>query len=150
MAEPSQRRPPLPLVQAFLACHDIFIDGRTGVHILVGPTSHVPATQFPTFVRLSFVVETVGGHGAYLPRLTLTDDTDEAVWGWTAPEPFESPDPLFPHLVTFHNLAVAVPRPGRYALTLLLNGQETARRGMWFGPAPPARVARADGHGSPE
>lgn len=138
MAEPVPRQPPLPLVHAFLACREIFQDRHTGAHIVVGPTSHVPAALFPTHVRLSFLVEVSGGHGTYLPRLALAGDADEEVWGWTAPDPFAIPNPLIPHLVTFLNLPVAVPRPGRYALVLLLNGQEAARRGLWFGPPPAA------------
>lgn len=135
MSDSSTRKPPLPLAVAFVACHEIYSDRRTGVSILVGPTSHVPLKQFPAHVRLSVWAEFTGGHGRYQPRLCLLDTADEVVWGWNPPEPLEHPNPLLPHQVTFHDLMLAVPRLGRYRLVLLLNGEEMAQRAMWFGPA---------------
>jgi hypothetical protein len=123
------------LAVAFVACREIYSDQRTGVSILVGPTSHVPLHQFPTHVRLSVWAEFTGGHGRYQPRLCLLDTADEVVWGWNAPEPLEHTDPLLPHQVTFHDLMLAVPRLGRYRLVLLFNGEELTQRALWFGPA---------------
>jgi hypothetical protein len=134
MAETLERKPPLPLSQAFVACHEIYRDERTGMAILVGPISHVPITQFPAHVRVSIFAEFSGGHGRYHPRLCLMDGSDEAVWGWNAPAPVEQDDPLLPHQVTFHDVMLAVPRVGRYRLVLLLNGEELAQRGLWLGP----------------
>jgi hypothetical protein len=135
MTEPARRKPPMPLTLAFVACQEIYRDSRTGVSILIGPTSHVPLVQFPAYVRLSGWAEFTGGHGGYQPRLCLLDDADEVVWGWSAPEPFECPNPLLPHQVTFHDLMLAVPKLGKYRLVLQLNGEEIAQRGMWFGPS---------------
>jgi hypothetical protein len=135
MAEPALRNPPLPLVQAFIACHDIFHDQRRGTTILIGPTSHVPVPQFPANIRLSFFADFSGGHGSYQPRLVLRDAADDETWNWSAPQPFEQRNPLLPHQVTFHDVVMAVPRLGRYVLALQLNGEEVAQRGMWFGPA---------------
>jgi hypothetical protein len=123
------------LIVAFVACHEIYRDQRTGVSILVGPTSHVPIQHFPAHVRLSVWAEFTGGHGRYQPRLCLLDAADEVVWGWNAPEPLEQTDPLLPHQVTFHDLQLAVPRLGRYRLVLQFNGEEAAQRALWFGPA---------------
>lgn len=134
MADSVQRKRPLPLALAFVACQDIYRDQRTGASILVGPTSHVPLTQFPAHVRLSVWAEFTGGHGSYQPRLGLLDAADEVVWGWNAPEPLEENDPLLPHQVMFHDLMLAVPQAGRYRLVLLFNGEELAQRAMWFGP----------------
>jgi hypothetical protein len=134
MTESVRRKPPLPLVQSFVACREIFTDERTGTVMLVGITSLAPLKQFPAHVRLSLFVEFTGGHGQYLPRLELRDGDDEVVWGWGDPRPIEKPDPLLPHQVTFYDLMVAVPRPGRYVLALHLNGEVAAERSMWFGP----------------
>src|SRR5262249_52319540 len=101
MTEPVPRKPPLPQVQLFVACKEIFHDQRTGQTILVGPISSLPLTRFPTHVRLSFFVELIGGHSHYQPRLVLRDDADEIVWGWNGPHPIDYPNPLFPHEVTF-------------------------------------------------
>jgi hypothetical protein len=121
-------------VQLFVACNEIFHDQRTGQAILVGPISHLALTQFPTHVRLSFFAELIGGHGHYQPRLVLRDDADEVVWGWSSVNPIHYPNPLFPHQVTFFDLKMAVPHLGRYSLAFLLNGEEVAQRGRWFGP----------------
>ncbi len=110
------RKPPLPLALAFVVCDQIFRDERTGVMILVGPTSHVPLGRFPTHVRLSMWAEFTGGHGSYLPRMALLDAADEVVWGWNAPGPLAHDNPLLPHQVAFHDLMVAVPQVGRYRL----------------------------------
>ncbi len=135
MAEPVRRGPPLPLALSFLACDDVFRDERTRRAILVSPIRHLPLTQFPSHVRLSVFAEFTGGHGRYQPRLRLRDEDEEVVWEWTAPGALEQSDPLLPHEFTFHDLVLEVPRVGRYRLELLLNGEEFARRTMWFGPA---------------
>lgn len=135
MTDAIRRKPPLPLTLSFVACQDIYHDQRTGASILIGPTSHVPLTQFPAHVRLSLWAEFTNGHGFYQPRVCLLDTSDEVVWAWKAPEPLEHNDPLLPHQVTFHDLELAVPRLGRYRLVLLFNDDELAQRGMWFGPA---------------
>ena len=135
MTEPVPRRPPLPLVQAFLPCGEIFQDSRTGRFVLVGPTSHVPVTHFPAHVRLSVFTEFTGGRGIYQTRIVLREETDEVVWGWGPPQPVEEQDPLRTHHVTFHDLVLPVPRPGRYTLALELNGERVAQRWMTFGPA---------------
>ena len=125
---------PLPLAQSFLACREIYHDPRVGV-ILVGPIFHVPLTQFPAHVRLSIFAEFTGGHGTYKPRLCLRDEAGEEVWGWTPSQPpFLHIDPLRFSQVEFDDLLLAVPRPGRYTLALLLNGDEAAQRRLSFGP----------------
>jgi hypothetical protein len=135
MPEPIPRKLPLPRVQLFVACNEIFHDQRTGQAILVGPFNHVPLKQFPAHVRLSFFAELLGVHGHYQPRLVLRDDADEVVSGWSGANPIDYDNPLFPHQVTFFDLKMAVPRVGRHSLAYLLNGEEVAQRGLWFGPA---------------
>jgi hypothetical protein len=135
MAEVVKRKPPLPLVQSFLTCQEVFRGQRSGATLLLGPTAHVPVAQFPAHIRLAVYAEFTGGHGSYQPRLCLRDAAGEVVWGWTAADPFAHDDPLLPSDVTFNDLALAVPRPGRYSLVLLLNGEEAAQRALWIGPA---------------
>lgn len=135
MTDSIARKPPLPLSVSFVACQQIYSDQRTGVPILIGPTSHVPVQKFPAHVRLSVWAEFTGGHGRYQPRLCLLDTAEEVVWGWNAPEPLEHNDPLLPHQVTFYDLMIGVPQLGRYRLVLLFNGEELAQRTMWFGPS---------------
>src|SRR5262245_3721977 len=127
MSEPNPRNPPLPIAHAVIVCQEIWQDARTGTPIVVGPRSAWTPLHFPVHVRLSLMLEFTGGHGSYLPRMVLRDDTDEVVWGWGDPRPFEQRDPLAPSQVSFHDLQVAVPHPGCYQLQLLLNGDPVAQ-----------------------
>jgi hypothetical protein len=133
MEENPKRRLPLPVVQAMVVCREIFLDSRTGQFILVGPTSHVPITQFPAQVGLSLYLHMTGGHGAYALEICLRDADDEPVWACRPAEPFEHREPLLPHQVTFHDLPIEVPRPGRYSLVMVADDREFARQDLWFG-----------------
>ena len=135
MAEVVKRKIPLPVAQSFITCHEVFRGQRSGMALLVGPAAHVPVPHFPAQVRLAAYAEFTGGHGSYQPELCLRDPEGETVWGWTAAAPFAHRDPLLPSEVAFNDLTLAVPRPGRYRLVLLLNGEEAAHRTLWFGPA---------------
>lgn len=134
MSDTKMRKPPLPLLQTFLTCREIFRDPKKRTAILIGPASHIPVNGFPAHVRMSIFTEFTGGHGSYVPRLSLSDSAGEVVWGWTAPGPFELSDPLLPRDVAINDLMVAVPMPGRFSLTLFLNEGEMAQRTLWFGP----------------
>jgi hypothetical protein len=129
----STRRLPLPVATAFVICNDIWRDQRTGIHLLVGPTSHVPIREFPATVRVSVYVHLTGGHGRYRMTLVLRDSDDEPVWKWNPPEVLEHDDPLLPHKVTFIDLGLDVPQRGKYTLALLADGQEFAQQAIWFG-----------------
>lgn len=133
MNEVAKRKPPLPVAQTFLTCQEILSSKRRGAALLLGPTCKVPVPRFPAHVPLAIYAEFAGGHGSYTPRLCLRDGAAEEVWGWTAAAPFEHNDPLRPKEVTINELPLAVPRPGRYTLVLLLNGEEVAQRTLWFG-----------------
>jgi hypothetical protein len=126
-------KPPMPSVQTFLTCADIFFDPHKRMTLLLGPTAHVPVPMFPAHVHLAIFIEVTSGHGSYLPRFCLRDDTGEEVWGVTMNAPFEQADPLRAAEVRFNAINVAVSKAGRYNLVLLLNGVEAAERTMWFG-----------------
>jgi hypothetical protein len=142
MTDTLTRKPPLPVVQSFLTCHEIFRGQRSGAWLLLSPTAHAAVRRFPTHVQLAIHAEFTGGHGSYQPQLCLRDAAGEVVWGWNAPLPFEHSDPLLPTQVVFNDLKLAVPRAGRYSLALLLNGEEVAQRTMWFGPVEAFRSAQ--------
>jgi hypothetical protein len=60
----------------------------------------------------------------------LRDDDLEVVWSWQWPEPLRHQDPLEPHHVILHGAVLEFPRPGRYDLLLLADGEEVARHGL--------------------
>lgn len=134
MAERTSSRPPPPIVQAFLLCREIFQNERTRESILVGPTCHVPVTEFPVNIRLSLFVQLTEGRGRYRLAMSLRDADDEEVWRWEPGTPLEHPDPLLPHQLTFHDLVLTVPRVGRYHFVLLANDEEIVQQAIFIGP----------------
>lgn len=134
MAEVVKRKPPLPLVQSFLTCEEIFSSQKHGRNLLLGPLTHVPVSQFPAHVQLSIYADFTGGHGSYQLQLSLYDSADEITWSWTPPGLFKHSNPLLPSQAYFNDLILDVPQPGRYCLILFLNGEQAAQRTMWFGP----------------
>lgn len=134
MVEVVKRTPPLPVVQSFLTCQEIFSNPKGGRTLLLGPLTHVPVTQFPAHVQLSIYADFTGGHGSYQPQLSLYDEAEEAAWSWTPPGLFKHSNPLLPCHAYFNDLILDVPQPGRYRLVLFLNDEQAAQRTLWFGP----------------
>jgi hypothetical protein len=60
----------------------------------------------------------------------LRDADLGGVWGWQWPQPIRHPDPVEPAHVVLHDATPEFPRPGRYDLVLLANGEEVARHGL--------------------
>lgn len=133
MSEFGSRKSPLPVVQTFLSCNQIFQDRLSGTLILIGPTMFLSAPQYPCHARMSFFAEFTGCHGSYVASLVLRDNKDQLVWGFSGTDPFEQDDPLVSHRHTFIDMRVAVPRPGHYVVSLLLNDEEAAQRRITFG-----------------
>jgi hypothetical protein len=121
---------PSPRAQSFVVCEAIFEDRRTHKCILVGPCGGLALGFFPAGFRLSLYADLCGGHGTYELALELRDDDLEVVWGWRWPEPIRHDDPLEPYHVILHGAVLEFPRPGRYDLVLLANGEEVARHGL--------------------
>jgi hypothetical protein len=90
------RRTPIPLVQAFLACSDIFEDARSGRLLLVAPFSAVKFRRFPAELRLSLYIRLIGGHGAYALAVQVQDPEDQVVWDGPLPQPVSCADPCGP------------------------------------------------------
>jgi hypothetical protein len=134
MAKQPAPHPPLPLVQAFLLCREILRDERTKDAVLIGPTCHIPAPQFPVNIPFCAFLQLTEGHGRYHLALSLRNSQEEEVWRWEAAQPLEHPNPLLPHQVVFHDLVMTVPRVGRYRFVLLANGEELAQQALLIGP----------------
>jgi hypothetical protein len=58
---------------------------------------------------------------------------DESDVFWTAPggPTWEQTDPLVPHRVVLYDVPIDFPRPGRYDLVLLGNGEPLAMHAIW-------------------
>jgi hypothetical protein len=133
------RRPASPpLAQAFVVCREIFEDCRTHEFMLIGPFSALTAAGFPLAARLSVYAHLTCGHGSYEVALQLRDAEEEAIWEWTCPAPIELANPLDQHRLTLRDAILGFPKPGRYDLLLLADGQELARHALHArgGPGP--------------
>jgi hypothetical protein len=121
---------PSPRVQSFVVCEAIYEDRRTQKCILVGPFGGLALNFFPAGFRLSLYADLCGGHGTYQLALESRDEDLEAVWKWQWPEPTRYEDPLYPRHVILHDAVLEFPRPGRYDLVLLANGEDVSHHGL--------------------
>jgi hypothetical protein len=120
-------RGPVPEVKSFLICREVFQDVISGEYIVVGPLVNVVAPHFPWTAPLCFLAELTSSHGSYTPTLQLHDLEGNVVWGQELQPPLQAADPLKFHLVSFRQMGVRIPAPGKYDVVLLLNGREVAR-----------------------
>jgi hypothetical protein len=127
------RRLPVPQVQAFVVCREIWSKPGSQEFLLADPRSHLPLQTFPADVILSVYVHLTGGHGNYPLEFLLRNSAGENVWDWEPPELLEHPDPLEPQQLFFQDLVVHVPRAGRYELALLAGGEEIGRQPLLVG-----------------
>ncbi len=139
MSQPQPRKPPPPLAQALVLCREVFEDRFNHEVILVGPLTHLPAAgPFPQPVTLAIFTHLTDGHGRYELDLEVRDADDNSIWRWHVPDPLVLENPFRSHHFTVRNIRPQVPRPGRYHVVLLANGDEVARHALQVG-APPDR-----------
>ncbi|HEV3146318.1 MAG TPA: hypothetical protein VGZ47_20695 [Gemmataceae bacterium] len=124
---------PLPLIQAFLVCQEIWFDERTQRDMLLHPFHYVPAVDFPLNLSASVYLQVKGGHGRYPLSMQLRDLEGEVLWR-SPPGEFDYGDPLFPHSLTFPDLMLPIPCAGKYDLIVVMNGEDSACRTLWIGP----------------
>jgi hypothetical protein len=123
--------PPLPLVQAFVVCREIWELADTQEHVLIGPFSRVTCAEFPAHVVASVYAHPTEARGRYDLALQLVDDDGEVVWTRPRNTLIEEHDPLMPHRIVLRQVTVCVPQPGRFHLVLLLNGVTVAQQAVW-------------------
>lgn len=126
-------KPPLPLVQAFVVCRELYHSPRTGDLILFAPFSSLTGPRYPAKVPLSVYAHLMDARGRYAIALRLLDAADEVVWEWELPQPIEESDPLAPHRIILPEVPVLFPKAGRYDLVIAVNG--TTWSTMPSGPA---------------
>jgi len=125
-----------PLAQSFVVCREIIEDCRSHEFVLIGPFHTLIAAQFPLAARLSIFAQLTCGHGDYDLVLQLWDTEDCVLWEWQCPKPIRLLSPLVPHRFTLDDALLEFPRPGRYDLLLLANGEAVARHALQIAHPP--------------
>lgn len=123
--------PPTPKCKALVVCKQIFVDDARQDLILVSPIHQVFLPQFPADVDLSVFARWTNAHGRYRVELQLRDMEGEALWRDVMDNPFDVPDPLLVVPLTLRHRVFHFPRPGKYEVALLANGEEVAADVFW-------------------
>ena len=63
--------------------------------------------------------------------LRLVDDDGDTVWTAPGGPTLVNLEPLKPHRVVLYDVPIVIPRPGRYDLTLVGNGEALATHAIW-------------------
>ena len=122
-----ERHPPTPVCKSFTVCRQIFQDKFSGEVILIGPTSQIYSFTYPTVMNISVFARCSSAQGVYHLELQLQDLEGNVIWGHKFEPPFELNDPLAVGTLNLQNLGMFVPRPGKFDLVLLANGEEVVR-----------------------
>jgi hypothetical protein len=126
------RKPPQPLAQSFLVCREIFQDRQTGEYILLAPLAGAAFGAFPAAFRLSLYIKLTGAHGAYRMELQLRDQDDRLLGECSSPHPVQQDDPLATCQISWRDLVLRFPQPGKYDLVLLANGEDLSHHSFGF------------------
>ena len=118
---------PVPVCRSLIICQQILQDHRTQSTSLIGLVQHIRGLQFPTVAQFSLFSRWTNGHGAYKIEVQLRDPEGNIVWRQAFPQACEMPDPLQPCDLSFHDLKIYLPGPGKYDLVLIANGEEVGR-----------------------
>jgi hypothetical protein len=102
--------------------------------VLVAPLSRVVVSAFPAGTHLSIYAHITDARGRYTIGLRLVNDEGETVWEWLNGPVVQQADPLLPHRVGLYDVALDFPRPGRYDLVMLANGEQLASHAIWAQP----------------
>ena len=123
----SEHKPPKPVANTFVVCRELFQDQQGKEIIIIGPAVEVPAPQYPFIASMNAFGLFTSLRGSYRLKLQLEDGEGGAVWSHEMPQALQNTDPLVTVQVCFTNLPTCLPKPGKYDMVLLANGEEAAR-----------------------
>ena len=130
-------KPPTPVCRSFTVCRQVILDQFTQEYVLVAPTHQIGSVTFPLVAGVSLFVRCTSVQGAYRLELQLQDLEGEKLWHQQFEPLMESHDPLGVALLNLHHIGIFFPRPGKYELVLLANGEEVVRDVFWARYQPP-------------
>lgn len=120
---------PLPHCRAILLCEDVGEDEATGAISLINLIEHFKTDTFPAqtrpFMLFLQLYDGIGRYGVCIEARALDDDTSVAR---ATLSDVDFPERLAKIEMMVPVDSVLLPRPGRYELALLLDGQELAKQ----------------------
>ena len=132
-----ERKPPVPLCKSFVVCRQIMQDMASKEFVILGPTHQIVSPVFPMIGNLSFFAQSTSMQGAYILELQLQDMDANVLWRHTFEPPWEHHDPLKIAYLSLQNLGIYFPKPGKFDVVLVANGEEIARTPFWAQMPPP-------------
>jgi hypothetical protein len=122
-----REKPPPPLAQAFVVCREIYEAPTSKELALVAPFTGITLPRYPARMRFAVYAHLTAARGRYAMTLRLEDSEGQVVWAWDLPSPVEEADPLLSRRIALYDIVVEFPRPGRYNLIMLANGDALAQ-----------------------
>jgi len=120
-------KPPKPVCRTFIMCRRIIKDEQTKESILLAPLFEIYSPTFPLIADVSIYSRIADANGTYQLELQLLSLEGEAVWRESQKGKLEAPNPLATGVLEFPHRQVFIPRPGKYEMVLLANGEDIFR-----------------------
>jgi hypothetical protein len=122
---PVERRP-TPVCKCFVLCRGLFVDPARQDYTIVSPVHQVFSSHYPLTEDFSVFARWTNAHGSYAVEVQLRTLEGDVLCSCKLESPFEAHDPLQIWMIPVHHLPIQIPRPGKYEVALLANGQEVA------------------------
>jgi hypothetical protein len=123
-----ERKLPTPVCQNLVVCRQIILDQFAKEYYLLGVLHGVTSLDFPTVATVSIYAECKAVLGSYNLELQLQDLDGVIHWRHTFDVPLVCRDPLLVGIIPLHQERIYFPKPGKYDLILLANGEEMRRQ----------------------
>jgi hypothetical protein len=124
-------KPPSPVCKSFLICQRIIEDIHGHDHVLIAPTLRHEDFQYPAVVNLAVFALWTSAHGLYTPEIQLQDLEGQVLWRQIYSPPLDIASPLESRAIIFHKCTLVFPRPGKYDVVMVANGDELIRTVFW-------------------
>jgi hypothetical protein len=107
-------------------CRGLFIDPARQDYTIVSPVHQVFSSRYPLVEDFSVFARWTNAHGSYAVEVQLRNLEGDVLCSCKLDAPFEAHDPLQIWMIPLHHLPIQIPKPGKYEVALLANGQEVA------------------------
>ena len=122
-----QPKPPPPVCKCFLVCRQLLLDHHSRDYVILAQGYQIHSFTFPAVVDMSVYARLSSVQGVYQLEVQLQDLEGKTLWQQDFGPLLRSDDPLQIGVLDLQHLQVVFPKPGKYELVLLANGEEIVR-----------------------